>query len=157
MEKQQTQEKIKEILTTILKESGTERDLSIEVTELEDLFHVDIQSPDDNLLIGYHGFTLNALQHVTNAILYKIDPESRVIIDISGYRKERERKLQELAANAASKAIFINKSVALYPMNSYERRIVHEKISQIEGVTSSSDGEGIERKVIISPNEVHSN
>ena len=66
MEKQQTQEKIKEILTTILKESGAEKDLSIEVTELEDLFHVDIQSPDDNLLIGYHDFTLNALQHITN-------------------------------------------------------------------------------------------
>ena len=77
--------------------------------------------------------------------------QTRVVIDISGYRQERERKLIELAISASDKARFINKSVALYPMNSYERKIVHEKISTLDGVSSISEGEGYNRRVIIVP------
>ena len=125
----------------------------IEFVESEaDSIRLEIKTEQSNLLIGYHGETLSSLQHIINVMLFKeFGEQIRVVIDISGYRQERERKLIELAISAADKARFINKSVALYPMNSYERKIVHEKISLLEGVSSISEGEGYNRRVIIVP------
>ena len=73
-----------------------------------------------------------------------------IVIDVGGYRKNREIKLREMAKDVAQKAIELGKSVSLYPMSSYERRIIHEVISSIDGVTSFSEGEGPDRKVIVS-------
>lgn len=144
-----------------LKELFSKLDIQAEIkfpeerNSVENRFYVEIESEENkNILIGYHGETLNALQHLINVVLFKDYNESfGVIIDVADYRKERERKLTDLAENASEKAKFINKSVALYPMNSYERKIVHDKISEIEGVTSYSEGEGYNRRVIISPEE----
>lgn len=115
--------------------------------------NVQIDTDDANVLIGYHGETLNSLQNIVNTILYRQFKEEGVgvVIDISGYRKEREEKLIKIAKNASDKAKSLNKSIALYPMNSYERRLVHTKVSEIDGVSSESDGEGRDRRVIIRP------
>ena len=142
------QEKAKEILDTIFSHVGVKVDYDISESRIE------ISSDDANLLIGYHGETLSSLQHLLNIMLYKEFGEKKdrmVILDVSGYRQDREKKILEIAENASSKARFLNKSVALYPMNSYERRIVHTKVSEIDGVTSESEGEGQDRRVIIRP------
>lgn len=142
------QEKAKEILVTIFSHVGVKADYDISESGIE------ISSDDANLLIGYHGETLSSLQHFLNIMLYKEfggKKDRMVILDVSGYRQDREKKLLEMAESASSKARFLNKSVALYPMNSYERRIVHTKVSEIDGVTSESEGEGPDRRVIIHP------
>jgi spoIIIJ-associated protein len=79
-----------------------------------------------------------------------IESHPIVIIDVGGYRKGREHKLKEMAKEVADKAKELGKSISLYPMSSYERRIVHEAIAAIDGVTSYSEGEGSERKIIVS-------
>jgi spoIIIJ-associated protein len=154
MDRNQIEQKIKEILETIF----TQLEVSAELKFPEDRnkddtrFYVEVETPDTNLIIGYHGETLNALQHLLNVMLFKEVGEGvGVLVDIAGYRLEREKKLTDIAENAAEKAIALKKSVALYPMNSYERKLVHDKIGEIEGVTSSSEGEGYNRRVIIIP------
>lgn len=151
MDKNDIKSKIKEKLEEILDLLGIKYELEF-VEFDEDTFKVEIKTEQSNLLIGYHGETLSSLQHILNVMLYKeFEEPIRAVIDISGYRQERERKLIELAISASDKARFINKSVALYPMNSYERKIIHEKVSTLDGVSSISEGEGYNRRVIIVP------
>ena len=151
MDKQDLQSKTNKKLTNLLDLLGIKYELEF-LTDETDSQRVEINTESSNLLIGYHGDTLASLQHILNVMLYKeFNEPARVVVDISGYRKEREMRLIELAINAADKARFINKSVALYPMNSYERKIIHEKLATLEGVSSVSEGEGYNRRVIIVP------
>ena len=140
-------------MTKIFDELEVKADLDFEPLDKENTYlKVNIISDDANLLIGYHGDTLNSLQHIVNVILFnKFGEHGGVLLDVEGYRKEREKKLLSIAENAVSKAKFLDKSIALYPMNSYERKIVHEYVSSQEGVTSESEGEGAGRRVIITP------
>jgi spoIIIJ-associated protein len=78
--------------------------------------------------------------------------EKAPFFDINGYRAQREELITSLAAAAAEKVIQKMEVISLPPMNSYERRLVHEHASQVEGVTSESAGEGKERHVVLSPN-----
>lgn len=145
--KNKTNEKLVELLDLL----GINYEIEFTKTE-DDSVKVEIKTEQSNLLIGYHGETLSSLQHILNVMLYKeFKEQTRVVLDISGYRQEREKKLIDLAISASDKARFINKSVALYPMNSYERKIIHEKVSTLEGVSSISEGEGYNRRVIIVP------
>ncbi|PJA40447.1 protein jag, partial [candidate division WWE3 bacterium CG_4_9_14_3_um_filter_34_6] len=126
MQDQQTLDTIKVFLTELFEKLGVTGKITFpKVSEdAEDLIKVEIDSEDSNLLIGYHGDTLNALQHILNVMMFREYQKSfKIVLDVSSYRKEREEKLIELAISAADKARFINKSVALYPMNSYERKI----------------------------------
>lgn len=157
MDRTQTEQKIKEILETIFVQLEVSAEIKFpeERNQTNERFYVEIETPDTNLIIGYHGETLNSLQHLLNVMLFKEVGEGvGVLVDIAGYRLERERKLTELAENASEKAKALGKSVALYPMNSYERKIVHDKVGEIEGVTSASEGEGYNRRVIIIPDNV---
>jgi|SRR3989338_2457510 len=151
MDQSDIKNKINEKLGSMLDLLGIKYEIEF-VKEESDSIKLEIKTEQSNLLIGYHGETLSSLQHILNVMLFKeFGEQTRVVIDISGYRQERERKLIELAISASDKARFINKSVALYPMNSYERKIVHEKISTLDGVSSISEGEGYNRRVIIVP------
>ena len=151
MDQNDIKNKISEKLGQMLDLLGIKYEIEFVESEADSI-KLEIKTEQSNLLIGYHGETLSSLQHIINVMLFKeFGEQIRVVIDISGYRQERERKLIELAISASDKARFINKSVALYPMNSYERKIVHEKISALEGVSSISEGEGYGRRVIIVP------
>ncbi len=155
MDTKELQTEVENILNKIFEEVGIKADLEFVPQDKENTYlKVNITSEDANLLIGYHGETLNSLQHIVNVMLYKkFNEPGGVILDIEGYREDREKKLLEVAENAVSKARFLNKSIALYPMNSYERKIVHEYVGSQEGVKSESDGEGAGRKVIIIPTD----
>lgn len=129
-----------------------------DVTREEEPEHIrvdaHIHTESANMLIGYHGETLQSLQHITNSILYRqFQDHASVILDVEGYRREREKKLVEVAENASQKARFLNKPVALYPMSSYERKIIHEHVAKLSGVASASEGEGASRRVIITPEQ----
>ena len=152
MSKKDLQNKVEEFLTDLFEKLTVKAEVKSEFAQDETKLEVQIDSEDANLLIGYHGDTLNSIQHLVNAMVFNSFGEgTMVIVDVSGYRKEREQKLIEIAENASSKAKFLQKSVALYPMNSFERRIVHAKVSEIEGVSSHSEGEGYNRRIIIVP------
>lgn len=101
-------------------------------------------------LIGRRGDTLDALQYLTSMVANRGDKDYvRVTIDTCGYREKRRKALQELAQRISKSVLRTGRSVALEPMNPYERRIIHSAVTEIEGVSSHSSGEEPNRKVII--------
>ena len=101
-------------------------------------------------LIGRRGDTLDALQYLTSMVANRGDKDYvRLTIDTCGYREKRKKALQELAQRISKNVLRTGRSVALEPMNPYERRIIHSAVTEIEGVSSHSSGEEPNRKVII--------
>lgn len=113
-----------------------------------------IESSTDGLLIGRRGETLDALQYIVS--LYenrnrREDGYRRVSVDTEGYRARREDTLRKLARRNALKVYKTGRSMAMEPMNPYERRIFHSALQDFRGVTTHSEGEEPNRRVIIEP------
>lgn len=158
MDYDKLQQKISEFLQTVL--DGTEiqykLEFSQETTDDQRLMtNVVVQSTDDSLLIGYHGNTLNSLQHLLNVVLYhEFKEDSNVVLDIGSYKSERKEKVLQVAQSAIEKARSLRKSIALYPMSAFERKLVHESVAKTEDLSSYSEGEGAERRVVIAIKEL---
>ena len=111
---------------------------------------LDIVGDDLAFLIGRHGRTIDALQTVTSAIVTKrMGIRYPVTVDVEGYRHRRKQKVIEIAQKAAERAKRSGRPVALRPMSPQERRIVHIALREIQGVTSSSEGSGDNRHVVV--------
>ena len=119
--------------------------------EDDDIF-ISVTGADCGSAIGRHGETLEAISYMTNLVANK-NSENRVSvhIDIGGYRKHREQVLTGLANKAAFKAKKTGRSVAMEAMNPAERRIVHSFLQNVSGVSTHSEGEEPERRVIVTP------
>src|SRR5215469_7825998 len=103
-------------------------------------------------LIGRRGETLQAFQFITQLLVNRrLGHWTRVLLDIEGYRSRRERYLKDTALRAAEKAMRYRESIELDPMIPSERRIVHLTLATHEFVTTHSEGEGDNRRVIIEP------
>lgn len=111
---------------------------------------LDISGGDLAVLIGRHGRTLDSFQMiVTSFMSNKLKFHYPIVIDIEGYKSRRKDKLVSLARSAASRAKRQHGRVALTPMNAYERRIVHLTLVDDVDVTTHSEGEDPERRVVI--------
>ena len=131
-------------------------DVTMEFTKAPDrtvIIHLDGDSIGS--VIGKRGETLDSLQYlvclVANRLRRREGDYVRFTMNAGNYREKREETLRALAARMAKKALKTGRPVALEPMNSYERRIIHAVVTDIEGVTSKSNGEEPNRKVIIKP------
>ena len=101
-------------------------------------------------IIGRRGETLDALQYLTNlAVNRQFEEKTRIVLDVEGYRAEREKTLANLARKMADKARRSDRDVILEPMSPHERRIIHIALQDAEGVKTVSVGEEPYRKVII--------
>ena len=119
--------------------------------EDDDIF-ISVTGADCGSAIGRHGETLEAISYMTNLVANKnSENRVRVHIDIGGYRKHREQVLTGLANKAAFKAKKTGRSVAMEAMNPAERRIVHSFLQNVSGVSTHSEGEEPERRVIVTP------
>lgn len=139
-------------LTRILQELGAEG-FHIEIKQREDMTVLDIVGDKLGIAIGRRGETLDSLQYL--AILANNrsgEQYSRLSVDCNGYREKRRETLESLATRTAHKVAKQGRRVTLEPMNPYERRIIHSKVAEIEGVFSNSIGEEPYRKVVISAN-----
>jgi len=135
----------------LLGKLGLTAEVSVSEGE-EESFQVDINGEDLGALIGYHGETLSSLQLFLNLLVHrKIGEWRRVLVDIGGYRKEREQKLFDLARRTADKVRFLQTPVKLTPMPAFERRLVHLALSEEAEVKTESEGEGWERRVVVKP------
>ncbi|MCE4051974.1 MULTISPECIES: RNA-binding cell elongation regulator Jag/EloR [Bacillaceae] len=104
------------------------------------------------LLIGKRGQTLNSLQYLTQLVINKNSDEYlRVTLDAEGYRERRKQSLIQLAERTAHKALKIGKEISLEPMPSNERKIIHNALTGIKGISTCSSGEDAFRHIIISP------
>lgn len=104
------------------------------------------------VIIGRRGETLDALQYLASLVANERGSGYyRIVIDIGNYREKRESTLEALARRTAAQVLRTDRSRSLEPMNPYERRIIHTTVQGIEGVTSTSIGDGSNRRVVISP------
>ena len=102
-------------------------------------------------IIGRRGETLDAIQHLTNYVINRDnDKHMHISVDAENYRAKREESLTKLAEKMAEKAIKYKRSMALEPMNSYERHVIHTALQNYEGVTTSSTGVEPNRRVVVS-------
>lgn len=105
-----------------------------------------------NKLVGPSGGTLEALQELTRlAVQQRTGARSRLMLDVGGYRAERRDALGELARTACQRVLDSGESEVLDPMNPFERKVVHDTVAAVDGVSSESEGEEPERRVVISP------
>jgi len=128
--------------------------LRTRVTSWEDdeEIHIDIWGDDLGILIGRGGATLQALQDLVTTIVRKNCGESRrIVIDVERYKEKRRQKLREYAERMAEKAVTTRKPVKLDPMSPRERKIVHDTVKEIPGVTSRSEGDEPHRRIVITP------
>ena len=101
-------------------------------------------------LIGRRGQTLDALQElVRTAVQRKLRARIRLLVDVEGYRARRRASLAEYAREMATRAKERGTEIELEPMSAYERKIVHQAVSEIDGASSFSEGEEPGRKVVI--------
>lgn len=113
---------------------------------------LDITGDDLAVLIGRHGKTLEALQFLISAItVRKIGYRFPVIIDVESYKNRQRQKLEALARSSANKAASQGRSIKLRPMTPYERRIIHVALRDDDRVNTASEGEGMERHVVVVP------
>lgn len=114
--------------------------------------HVAVHGKDLSILIGRRAETLNALQYISRLIVAKeLHRPVAIVIDVEGYRARRERQLINLAQRMSQQVIERGRSIALEPMPSNERRIIHLELRNNAQVFTESIGEGNRRKVTIFP------
>lgn len=118
----------------------------------DDTIFISVTGSDCGAAIGRHGETLEAISYMTNLIANKHSEERvHVHLDVGGYRKHRERIIEGLAERAANKAVRYGKPVAMEPMNPAERRMVHSYLQSFDGVSTHSEGDESNRRVIVTP------
>ena len=130
-------------------------DAIAEPNEHEGHMYVDIvDGPHDDmtLLIGRDGETLDAIQELTRMVVgRRLDQRIRVIVDVDDYRKQREGRLADRARELAEQVLRTGQEEELEPMNSYERKLVHDAASGVDGVETESRGMDPQRYVVIKP------
>lgn len=116
------------------------------------LLKVTLSSGDAQTLIGYQGSNLADIQSLLARILRKkIDQEIILDLDINGYKSEKEQRFCDLAQDTADEAVSTGREKTLFPMNAFERRIIHTELAKRGDVKTESIGEGDERKVKVIP------
>lgn len=144
------QKNIEEILDNILGLLLLEGSYDIE--EDDEAFKVAIETQDAGRLIGARGESLEALQLLLNQMISRKSPDSefkRVIVDVMGWRKQKEEDLASRAKDLANQVLETGNEVELEPMSSWQRRVVHMTIQDMNGVISESVGEGFDRHLVI--------
>lgn len=120
----------------------------------DDVIYITVNGQDCGAAIGRHGETLDSISYLTNLVANRHSEERlRVVLDIGGYRKHREEVLVSMAHKAANHVLRSKRAYVLEPMNPSERRIVHAELQGVKGVTTHSEGEEPNRKVVVTLEE----
>lgn len=117
-------------------------------------WRIEMESNDNEILIGYQGENLLALQHLLRTIFRKRYPDNRVhfVLDVSGYRNTRERIVANLVRDIAYKEVLQDgRTIIIKGLNSYERRLIHTTLEGYSGMVTSSIGTEDNRKLVIRP------
>ena len=125
----------------------------IGVDESDELITVTCVGSDLGMLIGRHGQTIDAVQYLANAVMWRRHPEDRkeVVVDAAGYRERRRIALEALALRSADRALSDNEPVELEPMTAVERKVVHLRLKEFDGVETTSEGTEPNRYVVVHP------
>jgi spoIIIJ-associated protein len=127
---------------------------AITLTREGDQWRVNINSEQNDLLVGYKGENIKAIQHITRVVIHKKFPEDRThfLIDIGEYKRSREHVLTSKITNLAEKEVLeLGKTLILTGLSGYERKIVHGLLADVGGIETTSVGESDNRKLLIRP------
>lgn len=142
----------KKYLENILKSLNIGYQIEARSVNGEEQIHYIIDSYENSLLIGVKGKTLEALQILLRNLISSYTKDHIVVtLDIGGYKSNRARQLEILATKTAKEVASTKNPIKLQPMNSFERRIIHEKLSDWRDVYTESEGEGEERAIVVKP------
>jgi spoIIIJ-associated protein len=144
---------VREVLGRIGRELGASP--RVAVIEDEESVEATFSGGDLGLLIGRRGATIDAIQYLANAIVFRRYGEDakRVVVDAARYRERRRTTLESLAAEVAGRVRTSGRSVELEPMSAAERKIVHLRLQDEPGVTTESEGAEPHRYVVVLPSE----
>jgi spoIIIJ-associated protein len=129
-------------------------DATVTAEEVDDAVEVRIDGEDLGLLIGPKGRTLWALQELTKTVVQRQQGgglSTRIRVDVSGYRERRKAALERFTRAAAADVLESGVARALEPMGAADRKVVHDTVTDIEGVNTRSEGEDPRRRVVITP------
>lgn len=131
-----------------------DRSYRIERRQLdEDVIEVAVEGDDLGLLIGQRGQTLSAVQELARTVVQRKAPghHGRLMVDIAGYRRARRAALERFTRQVAEQVLDGGGAKVLEPMPAADRKVVHDTVNTIDGVSTTSEGEEPRRHVVILP------
>lgn len=144
------QERVERLLKDICRSMKV--DCQVVVHSEGETIHADVTGAEAGILIGHHGQTLDAVQFLVNLISAKThDDGVRVVVDVEGYRKRRDETLVRLATRLAERVQRTGEEMVLEPMTAQERRVIHMALADNPYVTTASEGDEPNRRVVITP------
>lgn len=148
-EEQQVAEKVNEFLTNIFNLIGATGNIENKILQ-NDLYFI-ITGDNMGQVIGFHGDSLDALQNLANAYVKNniSGYRKKIFLDVENYRAKRQEALEHMAKSMAEKVLNMKRSLKLEPMTSFERRIIHTCLQNIEHISTHSEGEDPNRFLVI--------
>lgn len=141
---------VEQFLQDLFRAMNMEVHSEIDYNESDRTMNIAFSGDEMGILIGKRGQTLDSLQYIISLVVNKeSDSYIRVKVDTENYRERRKETLESLAKNIAYKVKRTRRSVALEPMNPYERRIIHSALQNDRYVETHSEGEEPYRKVVV--------
>src|SRR4051812_37411033 len=145
-------ERVRAVVARVVQGFGLHATVDIDETDEE--IRATVNGDDLGLLIGKHGSTIDALQHLAFRAAFRGDGERKqVTVDAAGYRERREGALHRMADRASAEALRYDRPVELEPMRATERKIVHTYLSERTDVETHSEGDEPDRRLVVSPVE----
>ena len=143
-------ERVRELMERVATATGV--DASVTVLSHADGLYAEYTGDDLGLLIGHHGQTIDAIQHLAYRIATRGDGDRQpVVVDAAGYRERRAETLRAAADQAAQTAISDRRAVALEAMSALERKVIHEHLKDRHDVETYSEGQEPARHLVVAP------
>jgi spoIIIJ-associated protein len=145
-------ERVRALIEKVVETMGLDG-AEVVAEETDDEIRVAVQGEDVGLLIGKHGSTIDALQHlaIRAAYLNETGDRKAVVVDAAGYRERREAALRRAADQAVADAVEFGRAVELEPMGAYERRTVHTYLRDRTDIQTHSEGDEPDRRLVVTP------
>src|SRR4051812_27639775 len=145
-------ERVRSVVSRIVQAMGLHATVDVEESEAE--IRATVNGEELGLLIGKHGATIDAVQHLAfRAASRGLEERKQVVVDAAGYRERRETALHRIADRAVSDAISYGRPVELEPMRPAERKVVHLYLRERTDVETHSEGDEPDRRLVVTPVE----
>jgi spoIIIJ-associated protein len=140
-----------EFMRGLLDAVGLPAEVAVRI--VEDTVLVDVEGEDLGVLVGPKGATLRAIEDLVRTIVQRRTDGhgARIHVDVGGYQAKRRAALEKFTVELAERVLASGKEIALEPMPPADRKIVHDAVTEIDGVTTASEGEEPRRRVVIRP------
>ena len=142
-------ERLRAVVTRVVQTLAL--DATVDVKETEEELLATVEGDDLGLLIGKHGATIDALQHIAMRIALRGGERKQVTVDAAGYRERRAEALHRAADRAVADALRYDRPVELEPMRALERKVVHTYLAERTDIETHSEGDEPDRRLVVTP------